>query len=126
MIHKELKKLREGNNFTLKVLASRVGYGTGNLSSYENGKLKAKDETLLRILMRGYKMNKKEAKERIALWRKKELEETYRLQLAQATEPYNKKKKTFTLDDYLQLEGLDDETIQKIKADIRFYKKRVK
>ena len=47
MIHKELKKLREGNNFTLKVLASRVGYGTGNLSSYENGKLKRIDAVLI-------------------------------------------------------------------------------
>ncbi len=125
MIHEELKKLRKNRNLTLKVLSSKVGYGTGNLSSYENGKLKAKDETLLRILTRGYDMSSQEAKTRIAKWRSQEFEETYHIPLAQITESYNKGKTSKTLEEYLVSEGLDKETIAKIKEDIRFYKKKI-
>lgn len=124
MIHEELKKLREKNNLTLKELESRVGYGTGNLSSYENGKLKAQDATLVRILTQGYKMGKKEAKIMIALWRKEEFEREYGLYLSQRTAPYNRSSKSFkSLEEYLLKEGLDDVMIDKVKKDIEFYKK---
>ncbi len=91
MIHKELKRLRAVHQYTLKELSSKVGYGTGNLSSYENGKLQARDETLMRMLTRGYDMSKEEAKARIAMWRRQELESRYKTALAQAEEKYNEK-----------------------------------
>jgi len=62
MIHQELKNLRKEHGLTLKALSTKVGYGTGNLSSYENGKLKPKDETIIRILTRGFGMTTTEAK----------------------------------------------------------------
>lgn len=128
MIHHHLKKLREGNHLTLKELSSRVGYGTGNLSSYENGKLKAKDETLLRILTRGYHFKKKDAEIMIAVWRKEEIEELYRLHLAQVTGKYNqnKRKPPKNLEDFLKAEGFDKKFIEKIMSDIEFYKKEMK
>lgn len=124
MIHHQLKKLRQDRGLTLKELSAKVGYGTGNLSSYENGKLKAKDETILRILMRGFGMTKKEAGIKVAQWRKEELEETYHLELAQTTTPYNKGKRVSskTLDDFLKEEGFDAKTIQKIKKEIEKYR----
>ena len=124
MIHHQLKKLRQERGLTLKELSTKVGYGTGNLSSYENGKLKAKDETVLRILMRGFGMTKKQASIKVAQWRKDELEQTYHLELAQVTTPYNKEKKISpkTLDDFLKQEGFDAKTIQKIKKEIQKYR----
>ncbi len=123
-IHNELKKLRAENNFTLKALASKVGYGTGNLSSYETGKLKAKDPTLIRILTRGYGLTKNEAGVRVAEWRKAELEETYHLELAQTPVAYNKGKNIpkKTLDDFLKEEGFDQKAIDKIKREIEKYR----
>lgn len=128
MIHHHLKKLREDNDLTLKELSSRVGYGTGNLSSYENGKLKAKDETLLRILTRGYNFKKANAEVMIAVWRKEEIEELYNLDLAQVTEGFNKNKKDSpkTIRDFLKAEGFDEPFIEKIVSDIEFYKKKMK
>ena len=126
MIHDELKKLRKDYDLTLKALSSKVGYGTGNLSSYENGKIKPIDKTVLRILTRGFGISKDEAKARIAFWRKKELEETYHIQLAQLEEPYNPLVARQTLDQYLESEGLDKESIQKIKRDIQYYKRKSK
>lgn len=124
MIHHQLKKMRQERGLTLKELSTKVGYGTGNLSSYENGKLKAKDETLLRILMRGFGMTKKEAAIKVAEWRKEELEQTYHLELAQTTTPYNKAKRanSKSLDDFLKEEGFDAKTIQKIKKEIEKYR----
>ncbi len=123
MLHEELKKLRHDNKYTLKQLASKVGYGTGNLSSYENGKLKAKDVTVIRILMRGYGLSKKEAKIQVALWRRDDIEETYHVELAQAPASYNKgKKSTQTLSQFLEAEGLDKKAIQEIKKEIKKYK----
>ena len=126
MIHNELKKLRKEKDLTLKVLSSKVGYGTGNLSSYENGKINPRDKTLLRILTRGFEMNAEKANSRIALWRKKELEETYNIRLAQIDEPYNESITSRTLDEYLKAEGLDKDSIQKIKRDIQTYKNRMR
>ena len=101
-----------------------MGYGTGNLSSYETGKLKAKDATLIRILTKGYGITKKEAGIRVAEWRKAELEETYHLELSQSSVPYNKGKKgqPKTLDDYLKEEGFDKKVIEKIKREIDKYR----
>ena len=128
MIHHHLKKLREDNDLTLKELSSRVGYGTGNLSSYENGKLKAKDETLLRILTRGYHFSKKDAEIMIAVWRKEETEALYRLHLAQVSGEYNRNNKRTpkSLEDFLKAEGFDKSVIEKIMSDIEFYKKKMK
>lgn len=124
MIHHHLKRLRTENNMTLKELASKVGYGTGNLSSYENGKLKAKDPTLMRILTRGFGMSKREAGTKIAEWRKEELEEVYHLELAQPVIPYNKGKniQPKSLEDFLKLEGFDNKAIAKIKREIEKYR----
>ena len=88
MIHDELKKLRKIHDFTLKELSSRVGYGTGNLSSYENGKLRARDLTLARILVQGYAMSKEEAMARIAMWRREEVASKYKM-IASPSEDYN-------------------------------------
>lgn len=89
MVHKELKKLRKQHDLTLKELSSRVGYGTGNLSSYENGRLHAKDETVIRILTRGYTMSREEAKARLAMWRRQEVENKYKASLAEVEERFN-------------------------------------
>ncbi len=126
MIHDELKKLRKENDLTLKVLSSRVGYGTGNLSSYENGKIQARDKTLFRILTRGFGLSANEAKGLIVIWRKKELEEKYNIQLAQPDESYNSSVTRQTLDKYLASEGLDKDGIKKIKRDIQVYKRKLK
>lgn len=126
MIHDELKKLRKERDLILKELSSKVGYGTGNLSSYENGKLKPRDATLIRILTKGFGMSADEAKKQIALWRKKELEESYGIKLSQPDEPYNDSSSHKTLDEYLESEGLDKESIKKIKKDIQAYKKTQK
>lgn len=124
MIHQELKKLRINNRLTLKELSAKIGYGTGNLSSYENGKLKARDETVIRILTQGYGLTKKEARVKVAEWRKKELEDQYHFELSQVSEPYNKDKKIKpkSLDDFLKDEGFDKKTIEKIKKDIDSYR----
>ena len=124
MIHDELKKLRKERDLTLKVLSSNAGYGTGNLSSYENGKLKPRDKTLLRILTRGFGMTMTEANARIALWRRGEFEEVYKVQLGQMPDSYNPDKTPKTLDEYLKSEGLDKESIKKIKKAIQSYKKK--
>jgi len=113
MVHKELKRLRKINNFTLKELSSRVGYGTGNLSSYENGKLKARDATLMRILTRGYNMSKEEAKARIAMWRRNELLSKYKV-LASDVEGYNKIKvvELKKVMAYLKKQGVSQKVIE--------------
>ena len=120
-IHDQLKKLRLKTKMTLENLSNKVGYGTGNLSSYETGKIKPKDATLKRILVQGYEKTKKEAVEIIAMWRKKELEKQYNL--SQNTEKYNSPQKKKSLDEFLKEEGFDKKTIQKIKKNIEKYKK---
>ncbi len=130
MVYGELKKLRIKHKLTLKALSIKVGYGTGNLSSYENGKIKAKDETFLKILTHGYGMSTKEAKNKIAVWRSKELAEKYNLKISQNAEPYNGSKdseKTIDeiaeeLEDALRKKGASEEIIKKFKQDISFYK----
>ena len=120
MIHDELKRLRKENNFTLKELAYKVGHGTGNLSSYENGRLGPKDPTVLRIITRGYDMSQTEAKKELALWRKKEVEEIYAPQLAQKSASYNKPK---TPTENLAEEGLNKADIKKILTAVQACKK---
>lgn len=101
---------------TLKQLSEKVGYGTGNLSSYETGKLQAKDNTLRRILMRGFDMSEEEATAIIAKLRKKELEETYKghLSLAQESEKYNEQIHKKDLVKFLEEEGYSDEEIEEV------------
>ena len=114
MLHQELKILRHKNRLTLKELSSRVGYGTGNLSSYENGRLHAKDATVLRILTRGYRMTRKEAQTTLALWRTEEVEDNYKLQLAQAGSAFNKGRRVRTLEEALIAEGLNRKEVEKV------------
>lgn len=123
LIHHHLKQLRENAGMTLKQLSTKVGYGTGNLSSYENGKLNAKDETVIRILTRGFDFSEKEAKVRVAEWRKEELETTYHLELAQPSVEYNhgKKKSSQNLKAFLKAEGFDAKAIRKIVDEAKKY-----
>ena len=115
MIHKHLMQLRKQHGMTLKDLSDKVGYGTGNLSSYEHGRLRAKDPTVLRILVRGYDLSKDEAKQTLALWRKEEVEQAYRIPLAQAGADYNSGAPKKTLEQFLKEEGLSARTIAQIK-----------
>ncbi len=124
MIHHELKKLRIANKYTLKELSSKVGYGTGNLSSYETGRLKARDATLVRMLTKGYGYSAEEALALIGAWRKEEVEDSYELSLAQGITKKNNKKTT--LDVLLKAEGLTAEAIKKVKKEIEKYKKEYK
>lgn len=124
MIHHELKKLRISHKYTLKELSSKVGYGTGNLSSYETGRLKARDATLVRMLTKGYGYSEDEALALIGSWRKEEVEDSYELALAQGIKKKNKKK--LTLDVLLKAEGLTAEAIKKVKKEIEKYKKEYK
>lgn len=124
MAFSELKRLRKDNNLTLKELSSRVGYGTGNLSSYENNKLRARDATLIRILTKGYFMSKKKAKQVIASWRQAELEETYKVKLAQVSPPYNPKEKKRPLVRLLEEEGLNRKSIVQVKKLIEKLRKK--
>ena len=124
-IHEHLKKLRRDTGQTLQELADKVGYGTGNLSSYETGKLQAKDLTLIRILTRGYDLTAEEAKEQIATWRREEIETKYNLPLAQSTTPYNQKsEKISSLEQALSNEGLNKQEIEVIKSKIKSLKKK--
>jgi len=123
-IYEHLKKLRQETNQTLQKLADKVGYGTGNLSSYETGKLKAKDPTIIRILTKGYGMTQEKAKQKLAMWRKEEIETQYNLQLAQNTTSYNEKTKKVSLDDFLKNEGLSSEEVKAIKMKIKEYKNK--
>ena len=120
--------MRENRDYTLKELAFKLGTGsrgTGNLSNYENGKKKATDKTLFKILTKGYEMSKEEAEIEIAMWRMKEVQETYHLELAQASKPYNIDKKTpKTLVEFLKAEGLKKEAIDRIKKSIASYKRK--
>lgn len=124
MIHHELKKLRILNKYTLKELSSKIGYGTGNLSSYETGRLKARDATLVRMLTKGYGYSKAESLALIGTWRKEEVEDSYELGLAQGIKKKNKKK--ITLEVLLKAEGLTDESIKKVKKEIEKYRKEYK
>ena len=119
-IYKHLKLLRQKNKKTLQQLSDKIGYGTGNLSSYETGKLQAKDNTLLKILTKGFDMTENKALSLIGKWRQEELEDKYNLSLSQNTTSYN------YLDNYLKQEGLNTEEIKEIKNKINFYKKRKK
>ena len=119
MVHDRLKELRQKRGYTLKELSSYTGDGTGNLSSYENGRLHARDETLRRLLESGYQMSKKEAQQTIAVWRQEELEEKYAPQLAQNSKPYNASKKTGDLlDQYLSQQKLTPKDTKKIKDEV--------
>lgn len=122
MIAHQLKKLRKSHDLTLKVLADRVGYGTGNLSSYENGRLNPKDSTLLKILMKGFRFKEKEARVAIAEWRREHVNFKYALDLNQHTDPYQSGQKT--LDDLLADEGLNEEGIRLIKNEINKLKRK--
>lgn len=101
------------HGFTLKELSSRVGYGTGNLSSYENGKLRARDATLMRILTRGYSMSKEEAKARIAMWRRDEVASKYKV-VASSGENYNELKlvELKKVAEYLRKQGVSEKIIE--------------
>jgi hypothetical protein len=101
---------------TLKQLSAKVGYGTGNLSSYETGKLQAKDATLQRILTRGFDMTENKALTCIAQWRKKSLEKTYQgiLSLAQSDTPYNENIPKKDVVQYLKDEGHSPQEIEEI------------
>jgi len=128
MIYTHLKLLRKQNQITLQQLSEKVGYGVGNLSSYENGKLNAKDQTLLRILMKGFDLEKKEAKKIIAEWRQEEFEEKYgskieTIKLAQEGTPYNQNT-TEQIHALLSKEGLSNEEIEKVLTEIDFLKNR--
>jgi len=124
VIHDHLKKLRQEADLTLKQLSAKVGYGTGNLSSYENGKLKAKDETVIRILMQGFDFSEKNARIKVAQWRKEEIEETYHLELAQPNVEYNvdQKKSPQKLRAFLRAQGFAEEAIKKIVTEAKKYK----
>ena len=89
MIHIFLKKMRRENNMTLQQLADKVGYGTGNLSSYETGRLRAKDATVLRILTRGFDMTESQARTKLSEMRQAEFQSHYGNTLSQSTKEYN-------------------------------------
>lgn len=116
IIPDQLKKLRKLHNFTLKEASSKAGYkSTGNFSNYENGNLKANDETLIRILTRTYNMSKQEAKARIAMWRRNELNKKYKLYLAEADEKYNPEEKRINVkkvQEYLRENGVSEKIIK--------------
>lgn len=114
MIHTLLKQLRHEHKLTLKQLSEKVGYGTGNLSSYENGKIKASDPTVLRILTRGFSLSESVAKNMLAQWRKTEFTNFY--QLAQDSEPFEKEKNISkeNLSQFLKENGFDTEEIKNI------------
>ncbi len=126
MVHDELKRLRKENNFTLKELSYKVGYGTGNLSSYENGRLAPKDPTVLRMLTRGYDLSQKEAKNELALWRQMEVQEIYSNQLSQKPNGYNKEPRPKNIAQMLAEEGLAKADIRKIITTIKACKKRLR
>jgi len=73
----QLRKARKDHGLTLKKLDSRLQYGPGNISNYENGNSNPQDPTLLRILTHGLEMDKEEAMKTIALWRKEEFDAKY-------------------------------------------------
>ncbi len=110
-VFEQLKKLRRHHNLTLKELSSKIGYGTGNLSSYENGKLQAKDPTLLRILTRGYQMSKAQAQEQLAQWRLEEVQEHYGIHdLAQPKVAYE----SGSIEEQLVKNGLNKNQVQQV------------
>ncbi len=119
-----LKWLRKEAGMTLKQLSEKVGYGTGNLSSYENGKIDAKDPTLLKILTKGFDFSEKKAKIELARWRKEELEKAYHFELAQSAVKYNEgqKKSPQKLRAFLKAEGFDEKAIKKIVAEAEKHK----
>lgn len=122
MIAPSLREMRLKSHMTLQQLSVKVGYGTGNLSSYETGKLRAKDATLLRILTKGFDMTEGEALSMVAFWRKKTLEEAYKgvLSLAQTETPYNEHIPKKEVVRFLKEEGYSsakiDEILEKISA----------
>lgn len=128
-IWQQLKNLRGKRKMTLNQLSEKVGYGTGNLSSYETGKLEPKDTTLLRILTRGYDFSVREAKNLLAHWRQLEVSAKYDLtgNIAQSVADYNARgTKHLTLEEFLRQEGLDDSSAKKIKKMVEEYKKERK
>lgn len=123
-IHQQLRKLRKQWALTLQSLSTKVGYGTGNLSSYETGKLKPEDKTVLRILMRGYEFSLEKAKLILAQWRMEEMGTKYGLPaIAQDTEGYNARSTKQSIDEYLRSSGYTDSEIEKIKKEIKKIKK---
>ena len=115
MIHIFLKKMRKENNMTLQQLANKVGYGTGNLSSYETGRLRAKDATVLRILTRGFDMTESQARTKLSEMRQAEFQSHYGHTLSQSTKEYNKKPLTQKeVLQYLIDRGLTEKEVQKV------------
>lgn len=110
-------------SYTLAQLSEKVGYGVGNLSSYETGKLQPRDPTILRILTLGYEYSKKMAQAKLSYWRIQEVSDKYfngsQLKLAQSEDDAGPLS---PLDFYLQEEGLDEKEILDIKNRIAFYK----
>ena len=117
MLHTFLKQLRRDTGLTLQKLSDRVGYGTGNLSSYENGKIKAKDDTLMRILTKGFKLSAKDAKTLIATWRKSEVDENYGF--AQETSSYNKEVNKHDVLSFLKKSGFTKKELQTIEERLK-------
>jgi len=124
IISGHLKRLRKEAGMTLRQLSEKVEYGTGNLSSYENGKIGATDSTYLRILIKGFDFSEDKAKIELARWRKEELEETYHLELAQPVVAFNegKKKSPQKLKAFLEGQGFDVEAIEKIVTEAEKYR----
>ncbi|MBT4936307.1 hypothetical protein HON22_00145, partial [Candidatus Peregrinibacteria bacterium] len=93
------------------------------------------DATLLKILTKGYDFSKEQSQEIIRLWRKEEFDSNYEKKdgsnpkVSQETESYNKiDKKNFEYFFQLLLEGqgLGEQEIEDIKAQVLFCKHKKK
>jgi transcriptional regulator with XRE-family HTH domain len=125
-IFERLKAERRRVSYTLIQLSEKVGYGAGNLSSYETGKLKPRDPTILRILTLGYKYSQKTARAKLAHWRIQEVYAEYTQDLNLKISQNERIESFGLLDFYLQEEGLNKKEVFDIKNCIALYQHKQK
>lgn len=122
MIWAKLKKLRKEKGFSLSQLDENCWIWVWNLSNYENEKIKASDQTLEKILVKGYGFWPRESLGLIGQWRTEELNKNYNLKIAQEAPPFNPGQK-ISLEEFLKkMEGFSEEEAKILAEKIKSLK----